>query len=197
MTLLLSHFHHDHTDGLAYAPALPHGVQLEILGPGLPLYGVTTAELVARFVAAPYFPVPVERMFATIGDLGDGPFERAGMRIDWRGQERHSHPTAAYRFDDAYAFCTDTAYDPATAAFARGARVLLHEAVYAAERVTRTGDSHSSSGEAGRVAAEAGVERLVLIHRTVGNGTDDELLAYARQAFPASVVAYDGMVVEP
>jgi len=197
LTILLSHFHHDHTDGLAYVPALPDGVRVQVRGPGLPLYGVPTAELVGRFVAAPYFPVPVGRMFDAIDDLGDETFELAGMRVRWRGQERHSHPTAAYRFDDAFAFCTDTAYDPATASFARGARVLLHEAVYAAERVTKPGDSHSSSGEAARVAVEAGVERLVLTHRTVGNGTDEELLAHATRVFPATVVAHDGMLVQP
>jgi ribonuclease BN (tRNA processing enzyme) len=196
VTIVLSHFHHDHTDGLAYAPALPDGVRVEVIGPGRALYGVPTAELVGRFVAPPFFPVPVTRMFAAIGDLEGEELDLAGLAIRWRRQERHSHPTAAFRFGDDLAFCTDTAYDPATAEFVRGTRVLLHEAVYAAERASHPDDSHSASGEAGRVAAEAGVERLVLIHRTIGNGTDEELLAHARRAFPATELAFDGMVVE-
>ena len=51
----------------------------------------------------------------------------------------------------------------ATPQFARGSRVLLHEA-WATEGAPEQTAIHSSGREAARVAGEAGVERLVLIH---------------------------------
>ena len=59
-------------------------------------------------------------------------------------------------------YCTDTAPDPGNVDFAAGSQVLLHDAWYAQE--TSDDGNHSAGGDAGRIAREAGVERLMLIH---------------------------------
>lgn len=77
----------------------------------------------------------------------------------------------------AVVFSGDTAYFPPLAAFARGADVLVHEALLPAgvdALVARTGlgdalrahlhASHTAAADAGRIAAAAGVRRLVLHH---------------------------------
>ena len=74
-------------------------------------------------------------------------------------------------------FSADTTYFPPLADFARGAGLLVHEAMLPAgvdSLVARTGNgarlrehlfaSHSTAEDAGRIAAAAGVERLVLNH---------------------------------
>ena len=71
--------------------------------------------------------------------------------------------------------------------------MLLHEAVYAGEHSPRP--DHASSGEAATIARDAGVERLVLMHRSLVPATDAELLEAALPVFPATEVATDGFVV--
>ncbi|WP_439501484.1 MBL fold metallo-hydrolase [Aminobacter ciceronei] len=108
--------------------------------------------------------------------LSDGDLSVTALRVD--------HPPVtecfALRFEHqgtSIVFSADTAFFPPLADFARGADILLHEAMLeeGVERlVARTGNgarlrehlmaSHSLAGEAGTIAARAGVGRLVLNH---------------------------------
>ena len=97
-------------------------------------------------------------------------------------------------FGDALTYCTDTPYDAGNAAFAAGSRVLMHE-VWMAHHSRREAEIHSSGRDAGRVAREAGVERLVLIHLSPLGG-HDELLAEAREEFPGAELSSDGFELE-
>ena len=72
--------------------------------------------------------------------------------------------------------------------------MLLHEA-WATEGAPEQTAIHSSGREAARVAAEAGAERLVLIHLHPLTG-HDAMLAEARAEFPAAELAHDGLEIE-
>jgi len=81
---------------------------------------------------------------------------------------------------------------------ARGADLLIHEATFASEDAARAVETgHSTAREAAEIAREAGVRQLILTHISPRYTRDaPELLAEAREVFPAVTVARDGMRVE-
>ncbi len=129
-------------------------------------------------------------------------------------------PALAYRFDfrdRSIVFSGDTAPVDAVTRLARGADVLVHEAMYVPaleayirDRIARGVPiryedymdhmkvDHTPVEDAGRIAREAGVKTLVLSHLTPGvDGIDDDIwrdLA-AKQFKGNVVVARDLMVL--
>jgi len=79
---------------------------------------------------------------------------------------------------------------------AEGADLLIHEATCMHEMIEdRKG--HTSALQAGEIAEEAGVERLVLTHISRRyQGREEELVEEAREVFKASELAEDGEKLE-
>lgn len=190
LDILLTHFHLDHVAGLSYLPALELCDQTTLWGPGRELYGTPTAEILARLSNEPFHPVPLERQDIEVRDLPASEIELAGVRVTSRRQERHSAPTLALRFDDLLCWTTDTAYDPESAAFAAGCRILAHEAWFTADE-PRNPSIHASAAEAARVAEEAQVDRLLLIHLPPFAQSVEELAIEAQHGFARSLAPQD------
>ena len=187
--ICLSHFHMDHVAGLFYA--VDAGVPFEIWGGGEALEATPTKDLVARLLSSPFAPPSFVGSFGEVHELREGEQEVGPFSVRARKQPLHANPTLALRLGDELVCCTDTGYDEANVEFARGARVLLHEAFVAADTTGDTG--HTAAGEAARVAAAAGVERLVLIHVNPLETNDEALLRFARARFAATDVGRDGL----
>jgi ribonuclease BN (tRNA processing enzyme) len=108
----------------------------------------------------------------------------------------------AYRFDcpdRSIVFSGDTRRSANLVALAKGADVLVHEALYlpAAPGVEGSAlrkhvvNSHTTVEDAGRVAAEAGVKTLVLSHFVPSENppvSDEQWLAGARAHFSGTIV---------
>ena len=95
------------------------------------------------------------------------------------------------------AYCTDTRPCRAAAELARGAHVLVHEATYGDDMAGEAGErGHSTASEAARVAADAGVERLILTHISPRYGDVAPLLAEARSIFAKTDVAGDFVEID-
>ncbi|MDQ3822270.1 MAG: MBL fold metallo-hydrolase [Actinomycetota bacterium] len=195
LDVVLTHFHLDHTIGLSYLPGLD--VPVEIWAAGRAVAGTPTVDLLHRLLDPPFLlrsRDEVEEMVASVHEL-EPPGARIGpFDVRLRVQPKHPSRTVALRANDVLVHCTDTAYDEENVEFARGARVLVHEAFHAGETTDDAG--HTAAGEAARLAAAAGVERLVLIHPGPVSGGDDERLASARPHFAATEVGRDGMRIE-
>jgi ribonuclease BN (tRNA processing enzyme) len=114
--------------------------------------------------------------------------------------------------DRSIVLSSDTAYFPPLAGFARGADILVHEAMLeeGVERlVARTGNgarlrehllaSHTFATDAGRIAAEAGVGQLVLNHLIPADdptiGEEDWVRAVRKSWSGALTIGRDGLVV--
>jgi ribonuclease BN (tRNA processing enzyme) len=187
LDLLLSHFHIDHVCGLAYLTELTgDGLEVVIHGPGAALYGTPTAEILARmFFSPPLMPVTLDQLGVRVEELAPGALEVGGLAVAARRQDQHPNPSLGFRIGDALAWCTDTEADPGTVAFARGARVLAHDAWG-----PPAAPGHTTPEEAGALAREAGAEQLVLIH-VPPRADEDDLRARAATAHDHVTVATD------
>jgi ribonuclease Z len=98
----------------------------------------------------------------------------------------------------ALVYTGDTRPHLAVVEAARGADLLVHEATFGGDELERAHETgHSTASEAGRVALEAGVRRLVLTHISSRYNRDaSELLAEARAVFPETLIARDGMTLD-
>lgn len=143
--------------------------------------------------------------------LGEGGLTVAALRVD--------HPPVtdcfALRFEHdgtSVVFSADTAFFPPLAGFAKGADILVHEAMLeegVEHLVAKTGNgarlrehlfaSHSLAEEAGRIASDAGVKRLVLNHLIPADdpaiGEADWVAAVRKTWAGDLTIACDGLVV--
>lgn len=193
--LVLSHLHPDHCADVTamtvlrrYHPAPPYDPTER----KLPVYAPANAP--ARLAMA-YAPDETELAGTDLSDVYEfhalpaepvkiGPFEVSAVPVD--------HPTEAFgvrvRHDGAtFAYTGDTGPCDTLDGLVRGADVLLAEASWT-DAPERPAGVHLSGRQAGELARDAGVERLLITH--VAPWTDrDAILAEARGVFPAAELA--------
>jgi len=198
--LFLTHCHHDHYLGLPHllfylamrASERPDRAPLKIIGPKedlIPVVRLAQQFLqMERFAPVRYEP---ECIPLTPGETWDDPdFTLATCA------SVHPVPGLCYRFTDKHtghivAFTGDTAYDPAIVQHVQGASLLVHEASYGASPAPPSNTSlHSGAPDAARVAREAGVQRLALVHCPRPKQAD--ALKAAQSLFPNTIWPADG-----
>lgn len=193
--LILTHFHPDHVSGV---PLLL--MNMWLLGRERPLriYGLHHClERLQDMMAfyhwedwPEFFPVIFHRLPEREQMLV---LEDAEFAI-YASPVRHMVPTIGLRFERrgtgaAIAYSSDTEPCSAVVRLASGAKVLLHEA-------SGPGVGHSTPAQAGEVARQAEVDRLLLIHYPVLDGRPERLVEEARRTFPGPVeLAQDFMTL--
>lgn len=223
-TILITHLHSDHVLELGM---LIHTAWTAGLKQAITVHGPTGTQAVwDGFLASLSFDIAIRiadegrpalatlvaiREYAEGEVVDDGRVKVTALRV--------AHPPVtdcfALRFEAAagtVVFSADTTFFPPLAGFARGADILVHEALYGPgvdRLVSRVGngarlkqhlmDSHTLAEDVGRIAAEAGVGLLVLNHLVPA---DDPLVTpqhwieavRATYAGPLSI-AHDGMTI--
>jgi ribonuclease Z len=194
--LILTHFHPDHVSS---APLLL--MDLWLLGRKDPLdvYGLeATLERLETVMAAydwkswPGFyplrlnPLPAEELTPVLASNS--------LRV-LASPVKHLIPTIGLRFEfnatgKTLAYSSDTEPYAAVVRLANGADVLIHEA-------TSASIGHTSAAQAGEIARQAEVGKLVLIHYDTNNPDLAGLTTQAQQAFTGEVIlAQDGMALD-
>jgi phosphoribosyl 1,2-cyclic phosphodiesterase len=158
VTLLLSHLHHDHTQGFPFfTPAYIPGTRLHIYGPGASVESLekvlennqnpTTFPVTLRDMAAVKDIRSLQETEMVLIDAGGVRVENAGSGSDEetvrvRIHRSHAHPGGVYVYriewrGRSLVYATDTegyvGTDRRLVNFARGADVLIHDAQYSEE----------------------------------------------------------------
>ena len=93
----------------------------------------------------------------------------------------------------SYAYCSDTAPFPEEAGWLRGTTVLYHEATYQEEFADQGAlRHHSTTLQAARLAAEAGVQKLLIGHYSSRSSEVRAYEAECRSVFPETFATSDG-----
>jgi phosphoribosyl 1,2-cyclic phosphodiesterase len=204
LVLLLSHWHHDHLQGLPFfAPLFRPNTQLTIAAPGDDEMDV--AHKLHQVMSPPQFPVEwdttraakrlialPERSTLFVSPNGSVGFEpqRNAIRIRTFHSDAHPNGITLYRVEyrgAAIVYATDVESDAHHAAeiveFARGADILIHDAQYQRAHylgeppfsISTHGFGHSTNEMASAIARAANVKQLVLFHHDPNY--DDDTIA--------------------
>ncbi|MCC7534645.1 MAG: MBL fold metallo-hydrolase [Deltaproteobacteria bacterium] len=202
-TLLFSHLHWDHIQGIPFfGPLFDPRSRVTMRGPrGL-------EETLCRQMERPSFPVGMDVMGATmdIGSLEPGDELRVGDVNVRVALLPHPGGSYGYRIEHggrAVVFATDVELTDAPGEtlvdLARDADVLIVDAQYLPEELpAKRGWGHSSFDVVCRLADRARVRRLVLTHHdpTRDDGAVLAMEARARLLRPDSCAAREGMRIE-
>ncbi|RWM77344.1 MAG: MBL fold metallo-hydrolase [Mesorhizobium sp.] len=222
--VFITHLHSDHV--LELGPLI-HTAWTAGLATPVTVFGPPgTGHYWRRFCQAMEFDIEIRiidegrtdiRDLVSIIEFGEGRvMEERGLKVS---ALRVDHPPVtdcfALRFEHAgrsVVFSADTAFFPPLADFAKGADILVHEAMLeeGIERlVAKTGNgtrlrehllaSHTFAEEAGRIASDAGVKRLVLNHLIPADdpeiGEADWIAAVRKTWAGDLTIARDSLVV--
>lgn len=222
--IFITHLHSDHV--LELAPLI-HTAWTAGLATPVKVFGPAgTADYWRGFLQSMAFDIDIRivdegrpdiRGLVTVVEFGEGSvLAENGMSV---AALRVDHPPVtecfALRLEHgakSVVFSADTAYFPPLADFARGADILVHEAMLeeGVERlVARTGNgarlrehlmaSHTLAADAGRIAKAANVGRLVLNHLIPADdpefGEADWVTAVRKTWTGGLTIGRDGLVV--
>jgi ribonuclease Z len=97
----------------------------------------------------------------------------------------------------SYAYCSDTAYDESVVTIVRNVSLLYHEASFSDEHEEFAElKFHSTARQAARIAKLANAGSLIIGHFSNRYKTADVLLKQAREEFPDTTEATDGLTIE-
>ena len=97
----------------------------------------------------------------------------------------------------SFAYCSDTAPFPELAGWIKGADLLYHETTFPSELENLAGLTfHSTTQQAARCAAEAGVKKLVIGHYSSRFSDSGIFLDEVREIFPNAVAGSEGMKID-
>lgn len=93
----------------------------------------------------------------------------------------------------SFAFCSDTSYFEEAIESFRNVNLLYHEATFMQDMAEVAKEKfHSTASEAALIATKAGAKELIIGHFSARYNNLEELLAEAREIFPATRLAEDG-----
>ena len=209
--IFISHFHWDHIEGFPFfVPVHVPGNEFDVYG--IPQLEKTINTTLRNQMAEPNFPITVDDFAATLRfhDLDSGnTVELNGIKIIV-GELNHPGGCMCYRLEcdeKVFVYASDTEHcverDPTLITFARDADILVYDGMYAPEQylglwdnVSRESWGHSTWEAAVSIAEAANIKHLILFHHGNDDSIIEEMQASAREKFPNTTAAYEGLEIE-
>lgn len=119
--------------------------------------------------------------------------------LDEDGQVKYKNDllTLAPKHSRSYAYCSDTKYDIGLIPTISGVDLLYHEATFTKEMEERAEKTyHSTAEQAGLIAKNAEVKKLLIGHFSVRYRELDPVLNEAKSTFPESYLAIEGEFID-
>ncbi len=175
-TILLSHTHWDHIQGLGFfAPVFIPGNRFELHGHGRSssmLEGILEGQMNPNF--SPLYTLKnLGAAFEVRAVVPGEPFTVGGVRVTAQPNPHGTVTALAFRLDEgghSFVYAPDVGYGPGgpspeVLALYRGADALLHDTTYTpGDHAARQSRGFSSYEQAADAAIAAGVRRLITFH---------------------------------
>lgn len=184
--VILTHFHPDHVSGLPLllldSWLLGRTAPLQIYGLG---YTLDRADQMMALYGWEHWPNFFPVNFVRLAEAELAPVLACAEFSISASPVRHIIPNIGLRVEfhasgQALAYSGDTEPAPEVIGLAHGVDVLIHEA-------TGAEHGHSSAAQAGAIARQAEVGRLILVHYDAEAAAAQGLVELARSAFPGEV----------
>jgi phosphoribosyl 1,2-cyclic phosphodiesterase len=212
LTLLLSHLHWDHIQGLPFfVPAYLPTTHLEVVG--ATWSEMPVSRVLEHQMTAPVFPVRLDELPASITtrEMRNGETIQIGPALVRARKLNHPGGVLGFRIEMdgcTVVYATDTEHyaciDPALVALAKGADMLIYDAQYTPEEYrgesgpSKVGWGHSTWEVACQVARAADVGNLQLFHHDPRRSDEEvgEIERKARTLFERTWAAREGSCIE-
>jgi ribonuclease Z len=107
---------------------------------------------------------------------------------------RLTTPAAAPR---KYVYSSDTAFNPNNVQYTKGANLLFHEATFAESEAARAKQTcHTTARQAAEMARLSEAKQLLIGHFSARYTDEEILLKEAREIFPSTLLADEGLKIE-
>ncbi len=163
ITIILSHYHLDHTIGIIYLLPYVKDKKLVIYGPGKPYYTMGTEEYLTKLLRTEFFSRPLLKIAKQVEcrDYTTEGFKIGETEIGIKEQV-HSSPSFQITIDKKLIYATDTAFDPGLFEKDNSGAVLLHECW---ETSDGGNPKHSSLPMLTEGLIDKGFKDIILIHQ--------------------------------
>lgn len=204
-SLLVTHLHWDHVEGLPFCRALDRdSSRVDLYLPAQD--GQSPRDLLARMMSPPSFPIEPEGLHGTwtFNAAPDTPTTIEEFRVTAADIEHKGGRTLGFRVEQgerSVAYLPDHApgrgMSDAAWALVEGADILLHDAQFTeSERAIADDYGHATIQETIALAERAGVGMLVLFHHSpVRTDAELDLLGQDLESKVPVVIAREGMTI--
>jgi phosphoribosyl 1,2-cyclic phosphodiesterase len=209
--LFFTHTHFDHICGLPFFRPLFEPQNHFRLWAGHLRGAMTLKRVLAEFMMSPLFPVPPEVFRSSLEycdfNAGDTLTTAQGTRVR-TAPLNHPDGATGYRVEyhgRSLCYVSDTEHVPGNLdrnvlALIAGADLVIYDCMYTDDEYRRyVGWGHSTWQEGIRLCKEARAKRMVVFHHDPDHDDDilDGIAREVEKALPGSIVAHEGLVIEP